>query len=262
MLLSTLRVFAGLINAKHMEDQQQDAVLHVVHLLTRFPPAVRAVHTLMNGKSLRPCEQAALAHGLYEVLRDIVPLPLIRSNTGRILEGARLLFGLILEKAKHLKLEESVRLPYISSLRVLDLRNTFTMEPIFSAVQTPFGLVEAGYYEALQGGGVLYWKSGEVPLTALPLDNRTNRLALLCGGMIHQVTAFDLNSLSSMPQYPDKGVVDPVTVSREYVSFYHAPLSFSPKPNIFDFSMPIFLRDNQNQNFLLATPCYAWIPTC
>jgi hypothetical protein len=83
------------------------------------------------------------------------------------------LFGLVLEKAKHLKLEESVRLPYISSLKVLDLRNTFTMEPIFGAVQTPFGLVEAGYYEALQGGGVLYWKSGEVPLATLPLDNRT-----------------------------------------------------------------------------------------
>lgn len=170
-----------------------------------------------------------MAQGVCEVLRDIVPLPLIRSDTGRILEGARLLFGLVLEKAKHVQLEESVRLPYISSLKVLDLRNTFTMVPIFSAVQTPFGLVEAGYYEALQGGGVLYWKSGEVPLATLPLDNRTNRLTLLCGGMIHQVMAFDQNYLSSMPQYLDKGVIDPVTVSREYVSFNHAPLSFSPK---------------------------------
>jgi hypothetical protein len=77
---STLRVFAGLINAKHMEDQQQDAVLHVVHLLTQFPPAVRAVHTLMNGKSLRPCEQAALTQGVCEVLRDIVPLPSVGHN--------------------------------------------------------------------------------------------------------------------------------------------------------------------------------------
>ncbi len=231
MLLSALRVFTGLINAKRMEDQQQDAVLHVIYLLTRFPPAVRAVHTLMNGKSPRPCEQAALAQAVYQVLKDIVPMPLVKSDTGRIFEGARLLFGLILEKAKHLKLAESVRLPYISSLKIFDLRNTFTMEPIFSAVQTPFGLVEAGYYEALQDGGVLYWKSGEVPLSALPLENRTNRITLLCGGMVPQVTVFDLNSLNSMPQYPDKGDVDPVTMSREYDLSFKTPCLSGPRPS-------------------------------
>lgn len=112
----------------------------------------------MNGKAPRPCERAALAQSLYEVLKDVVPAQLIKSDMTRLFEGSRLLFGLILEKAKHLKLKEDVQMPYISSLKVLDLRNTFTMEPIANAVQTSFGLVEEGYYEAFKEGGILYCK--------------------------------------------------------------------------------------------------------
>ena len=99
-----------------------------------------------------------MAQSLYEVLKDVVPAQLIKSDMARLFEGARLLFGLILEKAKHLKLKEDVQMPYISSLKVLDLRNTFTMEPVANAVQTPFGLVEEGYYEAFKEGGILYCK--------------------------------------------------------------------------------------------------------
>jgi len=124
----------------------------------------------MNDKSPRPCEQAALAQSLYEVLKDVVPVQLIKSDMTRLFEGVRLLFGLILEKAKHLKLNEDAQMPYISSLKVLDLRNTFTMEPIANAVQTPFGLVDEGYYEAFKEGGILYCRfSGRnFPILAVP----------------------------------------------------------------------------------------------
>jgi hypothetical protein len=204
-----------------MEAPLQDAVLHIFYLLTRFPPAVRAVHILMNGKSPRPCERAALSQAIYEVLKDIVPLQFIKLDTGRIFEGARLLFGLILEKAKHLKLVESVQLPYISSLNVLDLRNTFTMEPIINPVQTPFGLVEEGYYEALKESGILYWKTGESPLSALLLDGRMKRISLLCGGLISEITVFDLNSLNSTRRYADDGEVDRVIGPRELSDLNH-----------------------------------------
>lgn len=169
MLLSSLRVFTDRIGAKKMEHPSQDAVLHIFNLLTRFPPAVRTVHILMNGKSPRACERAALAQSLYEVLKDVVPALIIKSDLTRLSEGARLLFGLILEKAKHLKLKEDVQMPYISSLKVLDLRNTFTMEPIANAIQTPFGLVEEGYYEAFKEGGILYcryWGRNPFPISS------------------------------------------------------------------------------------------------
>jgi hypothetical protein len=75
-----------------------------------------------------------LAQALYEVLKDAVPAQLIKSDMARLFEGARLLFGLILEKAKHVKLKEDMQMPHISSMKVLDLRNSFTMEPIANAV--------------------------------------------------------------------------------------------------------------------------------
>lgn len=102
-LLSTLRVCANLTSGGKIEDAQQDAVLHLIHLLTRFPPAVRAMYVLMRGETPRFSERAALAQSLCEVLKSIVPLRMIQSDPKRLLEGSRLLFGLILEKAKNLK---------------------------------------------------------------------------------------------------------------------------------------------------------------
>lgn len=71
-----------------------------------------------------------------EILKDILPSQLINSDPRRYLEGSRLLFGLILEKAKQIKLEDMQEMPYLSSANVFDLRNTFTMEPIVVAVGT------------------------------------------------------------------------------------------------------------------------------
>ena len=169
----------------------------------------------MNGKTPRACERAALTQALYEVLKDAVPAQLIKSDMTRLFEGARLLFGLILEKAKHLKLKEDAQMPYISSLKVLDVRNAFTMEPITNAVQTPFGLVEEGYYEAFKEGGILYWKTGEQPLSVLPLDARTRRVSLLGAGIISQVTVLDLNNLNSIAGYSNNEDFDGVIPFRE-----------------------------------------------
>ncbi|KAH7403530.1 hypothetical protein BKA64DRAFT_669265 [Cadophora sp. MPI-SDFR-AT-0126] len=215
MLLSSLRVFTERISARQMEFPNQDAILHVVHLLTRFPPAVRAVQILMNGKSPRPSERAALAQALYEVLKEVVPMQLIKSDPGRYFEGTRLLLGLILDKAKHLKLQASDRMPYISAISVLDLRNTFTMEPIIRPVQTPFGLVEEGYYDAFKLEGPLYFKTGEGPMTSIPLEQRIKRIALLSGGSVPQVTVFDLNFLNSTSCYVDKGGMNFAIPGRE-----------------------------------------------
>lgn len=72
-----------------------------------------------------------------EILKDVVPPQLIKLDPRRFLEGSRLLFGLILEKAKHVMLkEEGAKLPYLSSLSVIDLRNTFTMETVVNPVGT------------------------------------------------------------------------------------------------------------------------------
>jgi hypothetical protein len=91
-----------------MEETRQDAVLHMVHLLTRFPPAVRAAYILMRRETPRLTERAVLGQCLYEVLKSVVSQRVIQSDPKRYFEGSRLLFGLILEKAKNLKVSRIV----------------------------------------------------------------------------------------------------------------------------------------------------------
>lgn len=101
--LSSLRVVAGLISAHKMNESEQDAVLRILMLLTKFPPAIRAMYILMRGEAPHELERAALVQCFYEVLKTVVPLGVVQGDPSRLLEGSCLLFGLILEKAKHLK---------------------------------------------------------------------------------------------------------------------------------------------------------------
>jgi hypothetical protein len=141
-----------------MEDARQDAVLHVLNSLTHFPPAVRAAYILMRGEALRMSERATLTHCAYEVLKTIVPSRIIKSDPKRYYEGTILLFGLILEKAKNIKIDTTKateKLPYIN-MKVYDLRNLITMEPVLSIpIQTDAGLLNVDFQKAFEQGGPL-----------------------------------------------------------------------------------------------------------
>ncbi|ORX96291.1 hypothetical protein BCR34DRAFT_619726 [Clohesyomyces aquaticus] len=205
-MLSTLRVFSSLTGAAHMETLEQDAILHVFYLLTRFPPAVRAMNVMMAGKTPRPSERAALAQSLYEVLKAVVPLQIINLDETRRFEGSRLLLGLILEKAKHLKVsgQKKEGLPYVDSMKVYDLRNLITMEPVATPVQTQSGLVDRGFYNAFKADGIFSRTNDEVSVISA-FDSRLQRVALLSGGVKPQVTVFDVDAITTISRYADKG---------------------------------------------------------
>lgn len=221
MFLSSLRVFSDLIKKRDMQPPAQDAVLHMFDLLTRFPPALRSIHILMHGKSPGRAECAALAQSVYEVLNEVVPKRLIGSDSGRVFEGSRLLFGLILEKAKHVKLSDEAEHPYLSSLKSFDLTNSKTMEPIENPVMTSGGLMEAGYVEAYRPGGALFGDSAGQTLLPIPLDTLTKRLVLLNGGLVSEVTFFDLDALHTAYSYKDAGDPAKVVGPQEISDVYH-----------------------------------------
>ena len=100
MLLSTLRVVAPLVQDLHTEPAAYDAVLHMFDLFSGFPPAVRAFYVLTQGKTPTAQECAALSQSLFHVLENIMPTELVGQDRKRLFEGTRLLFGLILEKAR------------------------------------------------------------------------------------------------------------------------------------------------------------------
>ena len=202
-LLSTLRVFANNTGAREMEPFQQDKILHLIYVLTRFPPAVRAAHVLMQGKTPTISERAALGQCIYEVLKMIVPLPVIKHDFTRLFEGSRLLFGLIFEKARNLKTSSSEQegLTYIDSMKVYDLRNMITMEPVGTPVQTVWGLVDQGFQDAFKPEGLLQWTNGTEIIALSSIDQKLQRIALLSGGAKSQVAIFDIDAVNRSPRY-------------------------------------------------------------
>src|SRR5438876_490464 len=154
MFLSSLRLFVDRISPRVMNRASQSAVLGLFYSITRFPPAVRAIHILMNGRTPTASERASLCQVVYEVLKHVIPMELIRGDKGRILEGSRLFFGFILDRAMRYKDADDNLVPFLSSLRTLDLRNFETLEPVCAPIMTSIGLVEEGYFNAYREGGI------------------------------------------------------------------------------------------------------------
>ncbi|EAT77244.1 peptidylprolyl isomerase [Parastagonospora nodorum] len=218
-LLSTLRVFTNLTSGRAMEDERQDAVLHMIYLLTQFPPAVRAIYILMRGETPPSAERAALAQSIYEVLKSVVPLQVVGSDPLRFFEGSRLLFGLILEKAKNLeitKTKNASSLPYVG-MSVYDLRNMITMEPVLSVpVQTKAGLLESGLFKAFEHGGLITWTNHNNTARSSTFDAAWSRMAALSGGTKARILRFNLDAVSTSVRYLDQGDVNHVIAAAEY----------------------------------------------
>ena len=250
-LLSTLRVFTELTANGSMEDEQRDAVIHMVHVLTQFPPAIRAAHILMRGETPGPPERAALAQCLYEVLKNVVPLQTIRSDTTRLFEGSRLLFGLILEKAKQMKItNENAGLPYIG-MKVYDLRNLTTMQPVLSqSVQTTTGLVDAGFHEAFAERGLLCWMNGDSSKRTSTVDRTWDRIAKVSGGTKTQVLVFNSDAVGSSSRYVDGDDVNKIISPAEYTDLTYLAnlcsrnqLSVTPPASLASASAPVLTLD-------------------
>jgi hypothetical protein len=250
-LLSTLRVFTELTANGSMEDERRDAVMHMIHLLTGFPPAIRAAHILMRGETPGLQERAALGQCLYEVLKKVVPLQIVRSDPKRFFEGSRLLFGLILEKAKQMKItNENSGLPYVG-MKVYDLRNLTTMQPVLSEpVQTNIGIVDAGFHQAFLEHGLLSWANGECSSVVSTIDRTWNRIAQVSGGAKAQVLVFNSDAVRSSSRYVDGGDVNKVISPAEYVDLTYLAnlcsrnhLSVTPPAGLSSVSAPVLTLD-------------------
>jgi hypothetical protein len=250
-LLSTLRVFTALTADGSMDDERRDAVLHMIHLLTRFPPAVRAAHILMRGETPGLPERAALAQCLYEVLKNVVPLQTVRSDPMRFFEASRLLFGLILEKAKQMKITSAnSELPYVG-MKMYDLRNLTTMHPVLSEpVHTKSGLVDAGFHEAFAEQGLLRWTNGDSSQRTSTVDQAWDRIAKVSGGARTQVLAFNSDAIRSSSRYVDDGDVNKVISPAEYTDLIYLAnlcsrnqLSVTPPASLASVSAPVLTLD-------------------
>ncbi|KIW15605.1 hypothetical protein PV08_05653 [Exophiala spinifera] len=202
--LASLRLFTHIIASDDFDDFDHHEVLRTVHNMTRFAPAVRAVHILMDGKTLRCNESAALVQSLAAVAENVMPFHPELPNEGRILECARLLLGLVLTIAGHQAeiredFEDSTgiqtTLPYLTAYRTVDLRDAKTQEPLTDPVSTNLGIVNRSIFDVLSSSGdhvespACYLLDGSVE------DDERIRFALLYGGVSLEASYYQAEDL-------------------------------------------------------------------
>ena len=207
IFLSSLRVFVSLVQDMRQDERSQDAVLHTFDLLAQFPPALRSLFILMQGKTPTTVESAAFSHAIFNILDDFMPTDIIGTDHHRVFEGARLLFGFVLEKARTLKLsaEEGATLPYLSSLEMVEQRDYRTNEAVMRAVQTANGLVESNLFDAFQEGDVLASSRMQTYMVKKELNANLSRWALMSGGATSEIAVFSASKLHSNYRYADAG---------------------------------------------------------
>lgn len=203
-LLASLRVFTHIIGTEEYDDVRQNEILRIFHLLTKFPPTVRAVHILMDGKTLQANESAALVQSLGAVAEELIPMTLIANDMTRSLEGARLVLGLVLHHAgvQHNKQLEAAnahtanrKLPYISAYRTIDLRDIKTLEPITEPVLTNLGLVNRNVFNLFSSSGMFKDSPARDLTRHDDGDHQRLRVALLYGGATPEASFYEANAL-------------------------------------------------------------------
>ncbi|OQO13117.1 hypothetical protein B0A48_02581 [Cryoendolithus antarcticus] len=226
MFLSSLRVTASLVKEMSKIEADTDAVLHIFDVLIGFSPALRTFYLLTQGRTPTAQECAALSHAVFYALEKIVPSELVGVGKDRLFESSRLLFGLLLEKAKTVKLpfvsSQTFHAPYLLSLAGVQLLDVQTEEPILHAVNTDIGPVEQGYYDAFAPGGPLYLSPAQPRLTHAPHNDLEGaRKALLSGGSTREIVAFSRVKLQAEHRYEDGGNQDSVADHTELTDLHY-----------------------------------------
>ena len=208
MFLSSLRMAVHLIHSYDkggMVDEYHDSALHILHLLTRFPPAVRTLHILIEGSVPDEEECAAFVQACYGVMVEMMATSVLARQPERTLEGSRLFFGTFLRKAEETAVsigDGGAMLPYVSSMKSVTVTNSETMEHIAYPVDTSVGIMEQGCFDALKAG-IIQFTEDELnhSLNKTVLDGRTKRAVLLGGGVLSTNTMFDMDIPYSSGRY-------------------------------------------------------------
>lgn len=229
IFLSTIRVVTSVLQDMSKDDSAAyDAVLHVFDLLTGFPPALRALDLLSQGKTPSASECAAFSLSVFMVLQTFMPTELVGTERRRLFEGARLLFGFFLEKGRSVKFTAALPdggngqiLPYVSAFTEQELRDCKTNEPLLYAVTTKDGLVERNYLTAFGEGGALTFSPLQSYLSELETPAELSRAAICSGGSTRNLITFSRQKLDKDYHYQDAGDLTSVIDASEMHELEH-----------------------------------------
>ncbi|KAF8464899.1 hypothetical protein BDZ91DRAFT_729114 [Kalaharituber pfeilii] len=146
--LSATRLFATRI-AK-ADTATKNSILALFMHLTHFPPILRALYCLINGKTLSYTESAVLIQCVFELTKEVVPGRIIDNKQDRVLEGSRLFFHIAMELARNFHNPSATE--YLQSLKYVEMADADTFQPLLHPVATNIGVIEEAYYHQLTEG--------------------------------------------------------------------------------------------------------------
>lgn len=209
--LSSTRVFASRIAKADVPTQ--NAVLALFMRLTHFPPILRTLHTLMNGRSLPPPEAAVLVQCIYELTRELIApaRSLIENKQNRVLEASRLFYHLALELAGGLRVQNAAATEYLNAMKFVSLADAETFLPLADPVTTNIGIVEAAHFQALTHG-MLKGLAPVPVIRTIPNAEEMKVLKLIrrTAGTMTGVTMFESDMLHLTLQSAERGLRNPV----------------------------------------------------
>jgi len=126
------------------EKAVQDKLLCLFALLTRFPPAVRSLYSLLMQIKPTDADRAALVQSVFELAIDFLPAEMVNGDRRCLFEASRLLFGYFYQICYSDQDSESVAFPqeeetvyYLDSFQYVSLQSPATLETVVDPVYLP-----------------------------------------------------------------------------------------------------------------------------
>jgi hypothetical protein len=160
---------------------------------TYFPPAVRALYTILNQNVPLDEDRAALAQALFEFAKQFTPVEvmvIMDTNHSRIFELMRSVFGYFHHQAtKRFKRDQSDDVPYLAAFKTTSLLCPVTQETVVDAVELSngYGIMERDLATEYQTGLVRKTNDALHHFCIVEATEGT-RLSILSGGRFKRLT--------------------------------------------------------------------------
>ncbi len=127
------------------------------------------------------------------------------------------------------------------------------MKPILSIpVQTKAGLVDLGFFQAFEEGGLLRWPNHKDVVRSEIKDTVWSRAATVMGGMRSQVVVFNADTIRSSRRYVDGGDINKIISPAEYTDLHYLTnlcsrnnLMVIPPANLASTDPPVLTLDRE-----------------
>ena len=201
--LSSLRVFANCFEDSAYRTAVKDHLLRILATATKFPPAGRALYTIINQSGPMEEDCAAFIQAIHQLAQQFVPPDSTDFDPRRTLELVRPLFGHLYQQSNiKYKRDNEGLFPYLDLFEQKSLICPVTDEPVMNPIVLPndAGIMEYGLADEYVNGRLRMTNPICPRLSNNNGNNDLKRLALASGGKFRKLVSFPLQLLLGSPR--------------------------------------------------------------